>query len=53
LRVERPTSGRILLAGFQKYTLAQHMTVGEIVAFPLSVRRIPRAGIFVQLSTMP
>ncbi len=58
---ERPTSGKILLAGrsvdrlppyqrnigmvFQNYALFPHMTVGENVAFPLSVRRMPRAEI--------
>jgi putative spermidine/putrescine transport system ATP-binding protein len=30
---------------FQNYALFPHMTVGENVAFPLSVRRIPRAKI--------
>jgi putative spermidine/putrescine transport system ATP-binding protein len=58
---ERPTRGEILLAGrpvdrlppyernigmvFQNYALFPHMTVGENVAFPLSVRRMPRAQI--------
>jgi putative spermidine/putrescine transport system ATP-binding protein len=58
---ERPTRGEILLAGrpvdrlppyernigmvFQNYALFPHMTVGENVAFPLSVRRVPRAEI--------
>jgi putative spermidine/putrescine transport system ATP-binding protein len=58
---ERPTRGEILLAGrpvdrlppyernigmvFQNYALFPHMTVGENVAFPLSVRRLPRAKI--------
>jgi putative spermidine/putrescine transport system ATP-binding protein len=58
---ERPTRGEILLAGrpvdrlppyqrnigmvFQNYALFPHMTVGENVAFPLSVRRIPRAEV--------
>jgi putative spermidine/putrescine transport system ATP-binding protein len=58
---ERPTAGEILLAGrpvdrlppyernigmvFQNYALFPHMTVGENVAFPLSVRRMPRAEI--------
>jgi putative spermidine/putrescine transport system ATP-binding protein len=58
---ERPTHGKILLAGrsvdrlppyqrnigmvFQNYALFPHMTVGENVAFPLSVRRIPRGEI--------
>ena len=53
---ERPTRGEILLGGrpvdrlppyernigmvFQNYALFPHMTVGENVAFPLSVRRI-------------
>ena len=30
---------------FQNYALFPHMTVGENVAFPLSVRRMPRAEI--------
>jgi putative spermidine/putrescine transport system ATP-binding protein len=58
---ERPTRGDILLAGtpvdrlppydrnigmvFQNYALFPHMTVGENVAFPLRVRRIPRGDI--------
>ena len=58
---ERPTRGEILLAGrpvdrlppyernigmvFQNYALFPHMTVGENVAFPLSVRRRPRAEV--------
>jgi putative spermidine/putrescine transport system ATP-binding protein len=58
---ERPTRGEILLAGrpvdrlppyernigmvFQNYALFPHITVGENVAFPLSVRRMPRAEI--------
>jgi putative spermidine/putrescine transport system ATP-binding protein len=56
---ERPTRGEILLSGrpvdrlppyqrnigmvFQNYALFPHMTVGENVAFPLSVRRMPPA----------
>ncbi len=58
---ERPTRGEILLGGrpvdrlppyqrnigmvFQNYALFPHMTVGENVAFPLSVRRMPRAKV--------
>jgi putative spermidine/putrescine transport system ATP-binding protein len=58
---ERPTRGEILLGGrpvdrlapyernigmvFQNYALFPHMTVGENVAFPLTVRRVPRAKI--------
>jgi putative spermidine/putrescine transport system ATP-binding protein len=58
---ERPTRGKILLGGqsvdrlppyarnigmvFQNYALFPHMTVGENVAFPLSVRRMRRAEI--------
>jgi putative spermidine/putrescine transport system ATP-binding protein len=58
---ERPTRGQILLGGrsvdrlppyernigmvFQNYALFPHMTVGENVAFPLSVRRIPHRTI--------
>ena len=58
---ERPTRGEILLGGkpvdrlppyernigmvFQNYALFPHMTVGENVAFPLSVRRVARGEI--------
>jgi putative spermidine/putrescine transport system ATP-binding protein len=58
---ERPTRGEILLGGrsvdrlppyarnigmvFQNYALFPHMTVGENVAFPLSVRRMRRSEI--------
>ncbi|HET7883739.1 MAG TPA: ABC transporter ATP-binding protein [Acetobacteraceae bacterium] len=58
---ERPTRGEILLGGkpvdrlppyernigmvFQNYALFPHMTVGENVAFPLSVRRMRRGEI--------
>jgi putative spermidine/putrescine transport system ATP-binding protein len=58
---ERPTRGEILLGGqtvdrlppyernigmvFQNYALFPHMTVGENVAFPLSVRGVPRSKI--------
>ena len=58
---ERPTRGEILLSGrpvdrlppydrnigmvFQNYALFPHMTVGENIAFPLSVRRLPRAEV--------
>jgi putative spermidine/putrescine transport system ATP-binding protein len=58
---ERPTRGEILLGGrpvdrlppyernigmvFQNYALFPHMTVGENVAFPLSVRRTRRTEI--------
>jgi putative spermidine/putrescine transport system ATP-binding protein len=56
---EAPTQGEIVLAGaslrdtpphkrdigvvFQNYALFPHMTVEENIAFPLSVRRLPRA----------
>ena len=58
---ERPTRGEILLAGrpvdrlppyqrnigmvFQNYALFPHMTVAENVAFPLSVRGVPRGEV--------
>jgi putative spermidine/putrescine transport system ATP-binding protein len=56
-----PTEGDILLRGqtmldtpshkrnigmvFQRYTLFPHLTVGENVAFPLRIRRLPKADI--------
>lgn len=56
---EAPTQGRIMLAGrelnhlpphkrnlgmvFQNYALFPHMTVAENLAFPLRIRRIPKA----------
>ncbi|UJW77793.1 ABC transporter ATP-binding protein [Rhizobium sp. SL42] len=58
---ENPTSGDILVDGksmletpshkrnigmvFQRYTLFPHLTVGENVAFPLRIRRLPRAEV--------
>jgi putative spermidine/putrescine transport system ATP-binding protein len=58
---ERPTAGHIRLRGkpideappykrnfgmvFQNYALFPHMTVGENLAFPLTVRKLPRAQI--------
>lgn len=59
--LQQPTSGDILLEGrsllqvpshkrnigmvFQRYTLFPHLSVGENIAFPLVVRRRPRAEI--------
>jgi len=56
---ETPTAGRILLAGtdithtpphkrnfgmvFQNYALFPHMTVAQNIAYPLTVRRVPKA----------
>ena len=58
---EQPTSGRIFVAGedvtavpvekrgigmvFQNYALFPNMSVGENIAFPLMVRRLPKAEI--------
>ncbi|HEV8389889.1 MAG TPA: ABC transporter ATP-binding protein [Dongiaceae bacterium] len=58
---DEPTGGQILLNGaavtglppqrrnigmvFQRYTLFPHMSVAENVAFPLSVRKLPKAEI--------
>src|SRR5690348_3220014 len=58
---ETPTAGEIYLAGrpvtrvppyrrnigmvFQNYALFPHMTVAENIAFPLSVRRVPKGEI--------
>ncbi|TIR28770.1 MAG: ABC transporter ATP-binding protein, partial [Mesorhizobium sp.] len=58
---QHPTSGDVLLEGrsllsvpshkrnigmvFQRYTLFQHLTVAENVAFPLRVRRRPEAEV--------
>jgi len=63
---EMPTGGDILLNGhsikalpphrrdigmvFQNYALFPHMTVGENLAFPLSVRKVPRAEIASRVS---
>ena len=63
---ERPTRGEIRLGGkpvdrqppyernigmvFQNYALFPHMTVGENVAFPLSVRRMRRADITARVA---
>jgi len=59
--LQQPTSGDILLEGrsllavpshkrnigmvFQRYTLFPHLSVGDNIAFPLSVRRRPKAEI--------
>jgi putative spermidine/putrescine transport system ATP-binding protein len=63
---ENPTAGEILLEGrridhvpayrrgigvvFQSYALFPHMTVAENLAFPLSVRRLPRAEIAARVA---
>lgn len=63
-----PTSGEIILAGdsllnkhpykrnigivFQQYSLFPHMTISENIAFPLTVRRVPRAEIAARVSEM-
>jgi putative spermidine/putrescine transport system ATP-binding protein len=65
---ETPTSGEITLNGqqlnrlpphkrnigmvFQNYALFPHMTVEENVAFPLSVRKLPREEIRTRVATM-
>jgi putative spermidine/putrescine transport system ATP-binding protein len=64
--LQEPTSGDILLEGstlldtpshkrnigmvFQRYTLFPHLSVGENVAFPLRVRRKPKAEIDATVS---
>ena len=63
---EAPTEGSITLDGvrlnqlpphrrnigmvFQNYALFPHMTVGENLAFPLSVRRLPKSDITAKVS---
>ena len=63
-----PTRGDVLLRGqsllrvpsnkrnigmvFQRYTLFPHLTVAENVAFPLKVRRLPRAEIDAKVAAM-
>lgn len=65
---ENPTRGDILLDGktllstpshrrnigmvFQRYTLFPHLSVGENIAFPLSVRRRPKAEIGARVREM-
>jgi iron(III) transport system ATP-binding protein len=41
-RIDLPPEARALGIVFQSYAVWPHMTVGENVAFPLKVRRIPR-----------
>jgi putative spermidine/putrescine transport system ATP-binding protein len=65
---QSPTEGRVLLDGksllsvapnrrnigmvFQRYTLFPHLTVGENVAFPLRVRRVPDAKVRAKVEQM-
>jgi len=65
---QSPTEGRVLLDGksllsvapnrrnigmvFQRYTLFPHLTVGENVAFPLRVRRLPDAKVRAKVEQM-
>src|SRR5699024_6029602 len=65
---QKPTAGDILLhgrslldtpphkrsigMGFQRYTLFPHLSVGDNVAFPLKVRRLPRADIEAKVRQM-
>jgi putative spermidine/putrescine transport system ATP-binding protein len=65
---QSPTEGRVLLDGksllsvapnkrnigmvFQRYTLFPHLTVGENVAFPLRVRRLPDAQVKSKVEQM-
>ena len=65
---EDPTAGDIILDGksilstpshrrnigmvFQRYTLFPHLSVGENIAFPLKVRRLPKATIDAKVSEM-
>ncbi|PZM08806.1 ABC transporter ATP-binding protein [Rhizobium tubonense] len=65
---EEPTHGDILLGGktllstpshkrqigmvFQRYTLFPHLSVGENIAFPLKVRRWPKADVDAKVKEM-
>jgi putative spermidine/putrescine transport system ATP-binding protein len=65
---QEPSEGRVLLDGkpllsvapnkrnigmvFQRYTLFPHLTVGENIAFPLRVRRLPDAEVKAKVEQM-
>ncbi|MBB5534540.1 ABC transporter ATP-binding protein [Rhizobium giardinii] len=65
---ENPTAGDILLNGqsliatpshkrnigmvFQRYTLFPHLSVGENIAFPLKVRRLPKTEVDAKVAKM-
>jgi putative spermidine/putrescine transport system ATP-binding protein len=50
--LDRPSHRREIGMVFQRYTLFPHMTVGENIAFPLKVRRRPKAEITAKVRDM-
>ncbi len=50
--LDRPSHQRNIGMVFQRYTLFPHMTVGENIAFPLRVRRRPKAEITAKVRDM-
>lgn len=66
--LEQPSGGKLLLNGtdlvnvppnkrsigmvFQRYTLFPHLSVGENIAFPLKVRRLPHAKVTTTVAEM-
>jgi putative spermidine/putrescine transport system ATP-binding protein len=50
--LDRPSHQRNIGMVFQRYTLFPHMTVGENIAFPLKVRRRPKAEIDAKVREM-
>jgi iron(III) transport system ATP-binding protein len=44
-RLNRPTHARDIAMVFQSYAIWPHMTVGQNVAFPLEVQKLPREEI--------
>ncbi len=47
-----PSHKRNIGMVFQRYTLFPHLSVGENIAFPLKVRRLPKAEIDAKVRAM-